>query len=82
VKQRRVILGDLAAVAVAENNPEEACRLAEMALDQLSRTWYATGMARVRSVRESLAKLESLSIVRRLDEKLYDWNTTISALTR
>lgn len=82
VKQRPVILGDLAAVAVAENNPEEACRLAEMALDQLSRTWYATGMARVRSVRESLAQWESLSIVRRLDEKLYDWNTTISALTR
>jgi transcriptional regulator with XRE-family HTH domain len=82
VKQRSVILGDLAAVAVADNDPEEACRLAEMALDQLSRTWYATGMARVRSVRESLAQWESLSAVRRLDEKLYDWNTTISALTR
>jgi hypothetical protein len=39
-------------------------------------------MARVRSVRETLAQWESLSAVRRLDEKLYDWNTTISALTR
>lgn len=81
VKQRSVILADLAAVAVSENNPEEACRLAEMALDQLSRTWYATGMARVRAVRKSLAQWESLPVVRRLDDRLYDWNATISALT-
>jgi hypothetical protein len=81
VKQRSVFLGDLAAVAVSENDPEEACRLAEAALDQLVRTWYATGMARVRAVRESLAPWESLPCVRRLDERLYDWNTMISALT-
>ena len=81
VKQRSVFLGDLAAVAVNENNPEEACRLAEEALDQLARTWYATGMTRVRAVRESLAPWESLPCVRRLDERLYDWNTMISALT-
>jgi hypothetical protein len=81
VKQRSVILGDLAAVAVSEDNPDEACRLAEMALDQLARTWYATGMARVRVVRTSLSPWESLPCVRRLDERLYDWNTTINALT-
>jgi hypothetical protein len=81
-KQRSVILGDLAAVAVSDNNPEEACRFAEMALDQISRTWYATGMARIRTVRESLAAWESLPAVRHLDERLYDWNATISALTR
>lgn len=80
-KQRSVILGDLAAVAVGENNPEEACRLAESALDQLARTWYATGMARIRTVRELLSQWESLPAVRRLDERLYDWNTTINALT-
>ena len=80
-KQQSVILGDLAAVAVSENDPEEACRLAEMALDQLARTWYATGMARVRAVRASLSQWESLPCVRRLDELLYNWNTTISALT-
>jgi hypothetical protein len=79
-KQRSVILGDLAAVAVSENDPEEACRLAEMALDQLARTWYATGMARVRAVRESLTQWQSLPCVHRLDERLYDWNTTINAL--
>ena len=80
-KQRSVFLGDLAAVAVAENNPEEACTLAEEALDHLARYWYATGMDRIRAVRESLTKWESLPCVRRLDERLYDWNTTVSALT-
>jgi hypothetical protein len=76
-----VILGDLAAVAVSEADPEEACRLAELALDQLARTWYATGMVRVRAVRESLAPWESDPAVRRLDEKLYDWATTVNAMT-
>jgi hypothetical protein len=80
-KQRSVFLGDLAAVAVYEANPEEACRLSELALDQLSRTWYATGMARVRTVRETLTAWDSLPCVRRLDERLYDWSTTVSALT-
>jgi ATP/maltotriose-dependent transcriptional regulator MalT len=80
-KQRSVILGDLAAVAVSEGDPEEACRLSELALNQLARTWYATGMARVRAVRESLSQWESLPCVRRLDENLYDWNTTINALS-
>ena len=80
-KQRSVILGDLAAVAVSEGSAEEACQLAELALDQLARTWYATGMARVRAVRASLSSCESLPCVRRLDERLYDWNTTINALT-
>jgi hypothetical protein len=79
-KQKTVILGDLAAVAVSESDPDEACRLAELALDQLARNWYATGMARVRAVRESLSQWESLPAVRRLDEKLYDWNTTVNAM--
>ena len=81
VKQRSVILADLAAVAVSENDPEQACALAEAALDHLARYWYATGMDRVRAVRESLTKWDSLPCVRRLDERLYDWNTTVSALT-
>lgn len=80
-KQRSVFLGDLAAAAVAENDPERACALAKEALDQLARHWYATGMDRVRAVRESLTKWESLPCVHRLDERLYDWNTTVSALT-
>ncbi|MGH3219459.1 MAG: helix-turn-helix domain-containing protein [Streptosporangiaceae bacterium] len=80
-KQRSVIIGDLAAAAVGENDPEQACLLAEEALDHLARYWYATGMDRVRAVRESLTKWESRPCVRRLDERLYDWNTTVNALT-
>jgi len=80
-KQRSVILGDLAAAAVADNDPDRACTLAEEALDHLARHWYATGMDRVRGVRESLIKWESWPCVRRLDERLYDWSTTVNALT-
>jgi len=79
-KQKSVILGDLAAVAVREDDPEEACRLAELALDQLVRNWYAMGMTRVRAVRESLSQWDSLPAVRHLDEKLYGWNTTVNAM--
>jgi hypothetical protein len=37
-KQRTIILGDLAAVEAAAGQPEEACRWANEALDQLSVT--------------------------------------------
>jgi tetratricopeptide (TPR) repeat protein len=80
-KQRAVTLADLAAVAVAENDPGQACALAEAALDNLTRYWYATGMLRVRDVRQSLTPWDSLPCVRQLDERLYDWSTTVSALT-
>jgi hypothetical protein len=80
-KQRAVFLADLAAVAVSENDPEQACKLAEAALDNLARHWYATGMDRVRAVRQSLEPWESLPCVRQLDDRLYDWRTTVTALT-
>jgi hypothetical protein len=80
-KQRAVTLADLAAVAVAENQPDQACVLAEAALDNLARYWYATGMERLRAVRQSLTQWESLPCVRDLDERLYDWNITVNALT-
>jgi tetratricopeptide (TPR) repeat protein len=80
LKQRSVTVADLAAVAVAQNNPERACELAEQALDHLSLHWYATGMDRIRAVRESLSKWESLPCVREFDNHLYDWNTTINVL--
>ncbi|HEV2377523.1 MAG TPA: transcriptional regulator [Streptosporangiaceae bacterium] len=80
-KRRSVTLADLASVAVAEGNPEQACSLAEAALDNLARYWYATGMERIRALRQSLAQWESLPCVRHLDERLYDWNTTVNAVT-
>jgi tetratricopeptide (TPR) repeat protein len=81
LKQRSITLADLAAVAVAQHDPEQACILAEKTLDYLARYWYATGMDRIRAVRESLTPWESLPCVRQLDEHLYDWNTTVSILS-
>ncbi|MDA0564833.1 transcriptional regulator [Streptomonospora sp. S1-112] len=81
-KQRSVILGDLAAVAVAQKNPEEACAYADQALDQLSTAWYATGMDRITEVRRSLQPWADTECVRRLDDRLYGWETTLSTLRR
>ncbi|MFI9806033.1 transcriptional regulator [Streptomyces sp. NPDC052301] len=81
-KQRSVIFGDLAAVEVASGNPEQACGYAGQALDQLAVTWYATGMDRVREVRRALAPHQNEHCVRDLDDRLYDWSTTLSALSR
>jgi tetratricopeptide (TPR) repeat protein len=79
-KQLTVILGDLAAVEAASRDPESACRYAEQALDQLSRTWYATGMDRILDVRKALQPYADQECVQRLDDRLYDWQTTLSAL--
>lgn len=81
-KQRSVVLGDLAAVEAAAGDPVSACRYAVRALDQLKRTWYATGMDRVREVRQALVSHQHEQCVRELDERLYDWSTTVSALAR
>jgi tetratricopeptide (TPR) repeat protein len=81
-KQRTVVLGDLAAVEAADGRPEEACRYAIQALDQLAITWYATGMDRIREVRRTLAPWQNEQCVRDLDDRLYDWGTTVSALQR
>ncbi|AEY87293.1 hypothetical protein SHJG_2018 [Streptomyces hygroscopicus subsp. jinggangensis 5008] len=81
-KQATVILGDLAAVEAAAGNPEAACGYAVRALDQLERTWYAMGMDRVREVRRALAPHQHEQCVRDLDDRLYGWSTTVSALAR
>ncbi|ANH93586.1 MULTISPECIES: helix-turn-helix transcriptional regulator [unclassified Streptomyces] len=81
-KQRTVVLGDLAAVEAAADDPEAACRHALRALDQLERTWYAMGMDRVREVRRALAPHQHERCVRELDDRLYGWSTTVSALAR
>jgi hypothetical protein len=79
-KQLTVILGDLAAVEAASRDPEAACQYAEQALDQLGRTWYATGMERVLEVRKALQPFADQECVQRLDDRLYGWQTTLSAL--
>ncbi|MGX5210093.1 transcriptional regulator [Streptomyces violaceus] len=81
-KQRTVVYGDLAAVEAASGNPEASCEYAGKALDQLALTWYATGMDRVREVRRALTPHQHQSCVRDLDDRLYDWSTTLSVLRR
>ena len=81
-KQRSVVYGDLAAVEAASGNPERACGYAGQALDQLALTWYATGMDRVREVRRALTPYQHEPCMRELDDRLYDWSTTVSALSR
>ncbi|MFG2374306.1 helix-turn-helix transcriptional regulator [Streptomyces sp. NPDC048504] len=81
-KQATVVLGDLASVEAAAGHPDEACRYARRALDQLERTWYAMGMDRVREVRRTLAPHQDERCVRELDDRLYGWSTTVSALSR
>ncbi|MEU2926243.1 transcriptional regulator [Streptomyces sp. NPDC007251] len=80
-KQRSVIYGDLAAVEAAAGNPEQACDYAGKALDQLAVTWYATGMDRVREARRALTPHQHERCVRDLDDRLYDWSTTLSVLS-
>jgi hypothetical protein len=79
-KQLTVILSDLAAGEAASRDPQAACRYAEQALDQLARTWYATGMDRVLEVRKSLQPYAGQECVQRLDDRLCGWQTTLSAL--
>ncbi|MFI7366490.1 multiprotein-bridging factor 1 family protein [Streptomyces sp. NPDC050149] len=81
-KQRTVVYGDLAAVETTAGNPERACEYALQALDQLGITWYATGMDRIREVRRTLTPHQHEQCVRDLDERLYGWATTVSALAR
>ncbi|WP_416975230.1 helix-turn-helix transcriptional regulator [Streptomyces sp. 4F14] len=81
-KQIAVVLGDLAAVEAAAGDPEAACAYAVRALDQLERTWYAMGMDRIREVRRTLAPHQHERCVRELDDRLYGWSTTVSALAR
>ncbi|WP_210581894.1 transcriptional regulator [Streptomyces sp. GESEQ-4] len=81
-KQRTVVYGDLAAVEATSGNPEQACKYASQALDQLAITWYATGMDRVREVRRALTPYQHERCVRDYDDRLYDWSTTVRALSR
>ncbi|MFB7620160.1 transcriptional regulator [Kitasatospora sp. NPDC056181] len=81
-KQRVVVLGDLAAVEAAARRPDPACVLLGQALDQLSVTWYATGMERIREARRALTPWQDSEAVQRVDDRLYSWTATLSSLQR
>ena len=82
MKQRSVILADLAAVEVAAEDVAAACARAVEALDALADLWYATGMERIRQVRRSLRPWQDHDCVRQLDDRLYGWETSLSAMSR
>lgn len=81
IKQRSVYLADAAAAAVLLDNPEQACDYLKQALSAIGQHWYATALDRVKAVRVTLRKWDSLPAVRELDERLYDWHTTVHSLT-
>ncbi|WP_042800648.1 hypothetical protein [Streptomyces sp. C] len=81
-KQRTVVLADLAAVEAAAGAPEAACIFAVQALEQLETHWYATGMERIREARRALTEWQHEECVRDLDDRLYGWAATLSALSR
>ncbi|MEU5995328.1 hypothetical protein ABZ806_40660 [Spirillospora sp. NPDC047418] len=61
---------------------EVARSYAEQDLDQLAVTGYATAMDRVHTVRRALQPWADTDCVGRLDDRLYGWQTTLSALQR
>ncbi|MEV6280643.1 hypothetical protein [Nocardia sp. NPDC051832] len=82
IKQRAVVLADLAAAAVLERDPAQACAYLDEALKLLGDHWYATAMDRVKAVRRSLREWDSLPQVRALDGQLYNWHTMIRSIAR
>lgn len=81
-KQCVVVLADLAAVEARARRPEDACQHLEAALEQLRATWYAVGMERAREARRLLAEWQDTAAVQAVDDRLYSWPATLSALQR
>ncbi len=81
-KQRSVIAADLAAVEVVAEDVLAACSRVGDALDALASVWYATGTERVRQVRRALQPWQSDHCVRELDDRLYGWTASLSAMSR
>ncbi|RBM04654.1 hypothetical protein DEH69_29960 [Streptomyces sp. PT12] len=70
------------ATGVEDRVSRAELRKQAQALDQLAVTWYAMGMDRVREVRRALQPWRNDRCVRDLDDRLYSWATTVSALAR
>ncbi len=70
VKQRSVLLADLATVHLHLSDLEQACHVAGASLAQLSHAGYATGSDRVRQFRAEVEPWRQHRAVRQLDEQL------------
>ena len=69
-KQRAVVLTDLATAHLQDQDVDEACRTAEMAVDALRTAEYATGTDRLLAFRKRLEGLGASRQMRALDERL------------
>jgi len=68
-KQRSITLADLAHARLQQGELEESARLLGVAMVQLRRSWYATGVDRVDAVRRRLAASDApLRVLAPLDE--------------
>lgn len=70
VKQRSVLMADLATVHLRLGDVEEACSFAECSLGELAQAGYATGADRVRHFRAEVEPWHGHRSVRQLDEQL------------
>ncbi|WP_434581961.1 transcriptional regulator [Carbonactinospora thermoautotrophica] len=81
VKQRVVVLADIATSHVLDQEVEHACATLHQALDHLDVSWYAIGAARIREVREQLDPWDSVTAIRELDDRIYSWGNTMRVFT-
>lgn len=70
VKQRAVVLADLAAAHLGRGDVGHACVIAIDAVDRLRQAGYATGVDRLRALRSSLTPWATSAAVRNLDQHL------------
>ncbi len=70
VKQRAVVLADLAAAHLAKGDLDQSCAIASDAADRLRQAGYATGLDRLRALRSSMTPWATSAPVRNLDQHL------------
>ncbi len=80
-RQRAITYTDLASAAAILQEPERACELLVNALDALRGHWHAATMARIKGAREMLRDWDGTEAVHALDGRLYDWTSTLNALS-
>lgn len=72
-KQQAVTCADLARVAAASGDVDEASGMLSRALDALTKQWYSLAMDRVWEVRRELEPFKNAHCIRRLDQELAAW---------
>jgi hypothetical protein len=70
IKQRAVLLADLATVELQGGDLDRACGLAGDAAEQLHQAGYATGAGRLHEFRAAVNDWKNTAPVRALDEQL------------